>query len=163
LDVDHVPFLTDAPLQSLTIAIEAYGARETRTVFVAHDPNAKDSPPMSIQGPGTAAEYDLQPGETPAAAFVRRIASQDWQGTALTYASRPSTLADVQAKGREGIDLDPATMVRVYEVRGTFPAFLVPAITSTTDADVVMAPEHLEIAVTETLPIRVVSLKAFPK
>ncbi|MDB5101944.1 MAG: hypothetical protein JWM80_6365 [Cyanobacteria bacterium RYN_339] len=163
LDVAHVPFLTDAAVQSLTVELKYDQTTETHDLQVVRDVGAKASPPQRIQGPGTAAEYKPQPGESAADAFVRAIATEDWQGTGLTITSHMATLADVHAKGREGIDLAPTTPVRVYEVRGTFPTFLVPAVTSTTDKDETMAPEHLEIAVREELPVRVVSLKAFPR
>jgi hypothetical protein len=168
LDREHVPFLEDVAVQTLSVELKyevgpGQIATEGHTLQVTRDTGAKPNPPMRIQGPGTAAEYHPQAGETPADAFVRSIAADDWQGTGLTFASRMSTLADVHAKGREGIDLDPATQVRVYEVRGKFPTFLVPAVTSTTDKDEVMSPDHLEIAVREALPVRVVSLKAFPQ
>jgi hypothetical protein len=163
IDAAHLPFLTGADIQPLTIELKFANGTSSRDVKVLKDASAKQSPPQRIQGSGTLADYHPQPGETAADAFVRAIAAEDWQGTGLTFTNHASTIAEVKPKGNQAIDLDPKTAVRVYEVHGTFPTFVVPGVNSSTNKDEVMAPDHLEITVTDALPIRVVSLQAFPR
>jgi hypothetical protein len=165
LDRTTLPGLTEAPIHTLSIKADYQSGKQGggtgRDVKLIRDRSAKPTPGMRVQGPGLAEEYRPAAGERAWDAFVRDIAATDWQGTGLSTTSRTVKYADFKPEAPYNFDLAPETSIRIYEVRGTFPTFIVPAVMSGQGVDEVMAPRRLVIAVTEQVPVIVVGLDAY--
>ncbi|MNS74624.1 hypothetical protein D3C72_1081060 [compost metagenome] len=165
LDRTTLPGLTDAPIHALSIKADYESGNQSggtsRDVKLIRDRAARPSPPMRVQGPGLPEEYRPAAGERAWDAFARDIAATDWQGTALSTTSRTVRYADFKPEAPYNFDLAPETVIRLYEIRGTYPTFIVPAAMSGRGVDEVMAPRRLVIAVTEQVPVIVVGLDAY--
>jgi hypothetical protein len=166
LDHKTLPSLTDAPVQPISIKVEyetSPGQRATmgRDVKLIRDRDAKATPPMRVQGPGTPEEYHPATGESAWDAFARDIAATDWQGRDLRITSRSVRYADIKPEPAYNFDMVPETPIRIYEIRGTFPTFIVPAAMSGLGIDEVLAPKRLVVAVTEQVPVVVVGMDAY--
>jgi len=173
VDAANIPGIQDVPVQTLTIKL-AYnpnkkGAGNAEESHEAHLVRAKDAvpvPPMrSFSGPpGTSPADQAIPGATAAAleALAKDIAAKDWKGQDLSMTGSVVPFAELNAEPRFTAGLPANTIYHRYVVSGRYPTYILPALNSGTNVDDVFAPTRLEVTLSETTPMKVIAIKAFP-
>lgn len=180
LDPAHVPGLADVPLQTLKLDMTYQvgtdqKADEVRTIQLVKDRDVQKTPPLRAASPSTSANpsstsspsppggdpNDWTPSATDAALepVARDIAATDWKGQNLTITHRVVTKAEVPVT--PNMEIPDGVVLEEFDVKGTFPKYLLPAVVSSTGADAVMQPTELKIVLSQTQMIHVVSQKAY--
>ncbi|HEY9724675.1 MAG TPA: hypothetical protein V6D47_21920 [Oscillatoriaceae cyanobacterium] len=163
LDPAHVTGLADVSLQTLKVQLTYENTTETHTVQLVADHDVQQSPLLRATGKApqgsdpndwtaSASDADLEP-------LARDIATTDWKGQNLTITHQ--AISSAQAPTMPNQTIPDGVVLEEFDVKGTFPKFLVPAVASSTGADAVMQPTELKIVLSQTEMIHVVSLKAY--
>jgi hypothetical protein len=173
LDAANIPGIQDVPVQTLVIKLSynpnKKGAGKAEESHEAHLVRAKDAiaaPPMrALAGPpGTSPATQPVAGATAATleALAKDIAAADWKGQDLSLTGSVVPFAELNAEPRFTAGLPDTTTYHRYEVRGRYPTYILPALNSGTNVDDVFSPTRLEVTLSETTPIKVIAIKAFP-
>lgn len=162
LDQANVPGLTNDPVQKLTITFQYGNTTGQREVHLIRDRDVQPTPLLRAGGPGNAGEFGAPASAEALEAFALEIAKTDWKGENVAVTSRAMTKAELNLDPIRASTIPDTVSLREFELRGRYPKYLIPDSVSGTGKAEVMAPTRVVVVLSESTPIQVVSMKAYP-